>query len=689
MALKVKSIGKVASASDNLYCNVNPSEIDKVKFSILRLFSSKESRVLLDSFKQCHDLSKKQIITNYSSQLATQSCIKDLEQDDFDKALKDLKDKWAGKKYSVFALRYKRFKRETKAAIIIANLINSYRKSFNKLPGDDYIWKFKESILKKLNPEIRKVKYKGISFNTEEILSTLHNNYSQVLVNSYIEDKISQSDFSQIATDKGVVDSYKTCMSSELIYPNNSYENLHFMEKADVLCGGKCQNHCSDTPIFTKRKKCLDKISSSKLEQVAKENFVKVLKPNNVKTAVEDYKQCISQISSMINIDRSYFCQKDVSSKIFAKESIENLKKFTVGSEFEMNESDEKEYTAKITKCLTSSSEVTKKAYDQCREQSDDLVLSSYFKEKIETQSSQIRRRFNVCSDNYFYNVQGSIDRCIKLSLDEIQKESLKLNHEFDESSVKLSKTYAQLSSANPFKAIDLTVSFYSKTIRPDYKVNSDANYCRRSIKFVNTIVFHHTATSLDKSAVEINNEHLSRGSSNDPWLMIGYHYLIQNPTHSNNINDVNTYQGRELDVIGAHAGSSAYNSNYPNDLYQQALTEKFSCGSRDTSFSKTEPEVSSGKLKVNATSIAIAFVGNFAEQSISNPGGFSGDDPKYPADSSLRKAAEIACMLQKNYPNIKKLGYHRMYRSTECPGEVVEKMSTIKQYAKELGCEF
>ena len=78
------------------------------------------------------------------------------------------------------------------------------------------------------------------------------------------------------------------------------------------------------------------------------------------------------------------------------------------------------------------------------------------------------------------------------------------------------------------------------KVIDPELKFR-DGLRARDTFK-IDKIILHHSASPMDKTTIHIiHNWHLQRG-----WLGCGYHYVIHE--------DGSIFQGRPLDVVGAHA---------------------------------------------------------------------------------------------------------------------------------------
>jgi hypothetical protein len=235
---------------------------------------------------------------------------------------------------------------------------------------------------------------------------------------------------------------------------------------------------------------------------------------------------------------------------------------------------------------------------------------------------------------------------------------------------------------------LDLLLEKKVEVIEVDYKVNQGSFYCKRPMDVVDTIVIHHTATSENESPERINEGHLNR-SPDDPWLMIGYHYLVTQKSQRHGLTP-KIYRGRPDNYVGAHAGGEAISREYPETLKNKLLTKKISCGRYPGSLHKVNPTLDeSGNTRANDTTLAISFIGNFAAfDAVLNPTGYRPvNKVYYPSDESLREAAQLVCQLKNKYPTISKLGYHQQYKATSCPGSVKMVLGKIKSFAKEYGC--
>ncbi len=220
------------------------------------------------------------------------------------------------------------------------------------------------------------------------------------------------------------------------------------------------------------------------------------------------------------------------------------------------------------------------------------------------------------------------------------------------------------------------------------YTRNRKASFCTRPIEMIDTVVIHHSETSSLTTPEVINQYHLNRGSAADPWYMIAYSYVINTPYIGNTKPLSEVSVGRPLGIVGAHAGSNIY---VPMDAVQQQLwsEKKVLCG-KEGQPQKYDPSLVRGtSIKANVTTLGIVVNGNYALLSRSNPNGNKPE--KTPSSKLTDMFARLSCQLQRQYPRIRNLTFHRKYHSTTCPGSIHYKkhMEAIQKKAQEYGCEF
>lgn len=222
------------------------------------------------------------------------------------------------------------------------------------------------------------------------------------------------------------------------------------------------------------------------------------------------------------------------------------------------------------------------------------------------------------------------------------------------------------------------------------YQQNESATWCRLHPRVYDTIVFHHTQTTSTTTPQQINELHLNRGTPTDPWLMIGYHFVINSPYARGPLMTTRVTQGRDLTMAGSHAGSNAYTK--VSALTQEALEKDDSvlCGPKlgPLEIPKDKFDVT-GDAKANYHTIAVAVIGNYVERGRDNPGGYPPGTPRFPTNDTIDASARLACQLQKQFPRLKKLSYHSFYRATSCPGLIEQRLKEIIQRAKGYGCQF
>lgn len=222
------------------------------------------------------------------------------------------------------------------------------------------------------------------------------------------------------------------------------------------------------------------------------------------------------------------------------------------------------------------------------------------------------------------------------------------------------------------------------------FQKNENATYCRLNPRVYDTIVFHHTQTTSSTTPQQINELHLNRGTPEDPWLMIGYHFVINSSYGRGPLVATKVTQGRDIGIAGSHAGSFAYTKVSMST--QEALEKDDSvlCGPQfgplEIPKDKFNP---AGEAKANYHTIAVAVIGNYVERGRDNPGGYPPRSPRFPTSDTLDASARLACQLQKKYPHIKKLSYHSFYRATSCPGLIEKRLKEIIERAKGFGCQF
>ncbi len=222
------------------------------------------------------------------------------------------------------------------------------------------------------------------------------------------------------------------------------------------------------------------------------------------------------------------------------------------------------------------------------------------------------------------------------------------------------------------------------------YEENENATFCKRSLDYLTTVVIHHTGESPLKGPEDINDLHLLRGDKDDPWRMVGYHYLISDRYDQKGESEM--FIGRPLDYVGAHAGVESYSSRVSDDVVKKMDKQGLSCGhSADQLKFKSVPKNSNGEVNTNVESIGVALMGSYSPLSKDNPGGYIGVNKRYPGENALMNAASLICSLQKKYKSLKYIRTHKQVRPlpTGCPGLAEHRIGKIIAYARAKGCIF
>lgn len=227
------------------------------------------------------------------------------------------------------------------------------------------------------------------------------------------------------------------------------------------------------------------------------------------------------------------------------------------------------------------------------------------------------------------------------------------------------------------------------KIEKVDYQRNRHASYCRRPMEMVDTIVIHHTETTPTTTPMQINQMHLNRGTPQDPWLMVAYSYQISSPYQGASSPVAKIFEGRPLELVGAHAGSKVF---VPMNQEQKKLWDdgQITCGIEGGNFSIDPKQLDDkGQIKANVTTIGVVVIGNYALFSRDNPTGYRRTSVRNPSGDTLDLIARLSCQLQKKYPRMKNLRWHNFYHTTTCPGTIKNYIGAIRTKAKGYGCEF
>ena len=224
----------------------------------------------------------------------------------------------------------------------------------------------------------------------------------------------------------------------------------------------------------------------------------------------------------------------------------------------------------------------------------------------------------------------------------------------------------------------------------PYYPRNADASYCRRKTDIVDTIVFHHSQTTTTTTPEDINEMHLERGTAEDPWLMIGYHFTINSPYVDSPRYKTYVSRGRPFHIAGSHAGSDVYSKVTPETKLLLSKKDSVRCGTETGVVSEADDKFNpDGFAKANYTTVAIVLIGNYFVRNQSNPGGYPIGSERFPTARAIDAAARLACQLQKDNPRIQNIKWHSFYRATSCPAKVRERINAIITQTEKYGCKF
>lgn len=236
------------------------------------------------------------------------------------------------------------------------------------------------------------------------------------------------------------------------------------------------------------------------------------------------------------------------------------------------------------------------------------------------------------------------------------------------------------------------------KIVKIDYDVNPDpkATYCERDPNMINTLVIHHTGEGKEVGPELINEGHIGRSTDGKPWYMVAYNYLVSERDYGGTSENPSIIQGRPPEMKGAHAGG--YTRKLSKKRKEELKRYSIKCG-RDDHFVETNmsKEFLNGRISGNITSLGIAVLGNYEQKYRATIGGVtiirnaSGKNKvTYPNSAVIAKVAELACKLQRQYPNIKRIVPHSYFKATNCPGSIIAKLQKITNLANSYdGCHF
>lgn len=221
------------------------------------------------------------------------------------------------------------------------------------------------------------------------------------------------------------------------------------------------------------------------------------------------------------------------------------------------------------------------------------------------------------------------------------------------------------------------------------YPRNKKASFCKRPLEMLDTIVFHHSETPQTQTPLQINQLHLNRGTPADPWYMVAYSFQVQAPYVGTYVPAAAVFEGRPLDLVGAHAGSQVF---VPMDSEQKRMWDEgqILCGKEGGEFKLDPKQLDvNGNIKANVTTLGIVVIGNYAPFGRDNPNGYRPSKVRNPTAELQDVLARTSCQLQKKNPRIKYIRWHNYYHSTTCPGNIKNFVPQIRALAKGYGCEF
>jgi hypothetical protein len=248
-----------------------------------------------------------------------------------------------------------------------------------------------------------------------------------------------------------------------------------------------------------------------------------------------------------------------------------------------------------------------------------------------------------------------------------------------------------------PPRPRDIIDNLEIKKLNYPVNKNKNATHCLRDMSLVDSLIIHHTATTNKMTPEGINRDHINNSTRNDQWYMIGYNYLVSTTQHGGSASSPSIIQGRPPEMAGAHAGG--FTKELDEKQIENLKTQKINCGNEnemieDTADSILQPD---NTINANFTSLGIAVIDNFEARYTVNAGGVvvfrnvqGGVKPKHPSDSVLREVAKLACKIQRDYPNVKKIYPHSYFRATVCPGTLIAYLNKIVEYANQYnGCHY
>lgn len=244
------------------------------------------------------------------------------------------------------------------------------------------------------------------------------------------------------------------------------------------------------------------------------------------------------------------------------------------------------------------------------------------------------------------------------------------------------------------------------------------ATYSMRDTQMIDTIVIHHTGpgSTLGTNVENIHTQHVDRSTEGDPWYMVGYNFLLNMGGNGSSLEKPNIVVGRDISFRGAHAGGNTlplsmnqienlfnsyqyYNCREnventqlnPKKIQTKTICEEptsntgssaddYTCGALASNIASLNTD---GSISGNMTTVGIAVMGNFIKEKAKT---FMGQEIyshttvniKEVQKTLIPKLVELINALKKDHPTIKRIVPHSYFKSTECPGNVKDILSTV-----------
>lgn len=223
----------------------------------------------------------------------------------------------------------------------------------------------------------------------------------------------------------------------------------------------------------------------------------------------------------------------------------------------------------------------------------------------------------------------------------------------------------------------------------PSLSRDARAKVCTRNDNVVDTVVFHHSDTPVSATVYDLNDAHLNRSSAGDPWYMLAYHYVINTSYSGQNNVATQVSQGRPFNITGAHAGHLVYHAASAETVTALRQPNAVVCHVGNAPMRPASDIFRNGQALANYNTVGVVVVGNYARYSADNPQGYPRNQPRYMSSAGVEAAGRLICQLQRQHPRIRNVSWHRAYKPTACPGNIISQIEAIKNVARRLGCSF